>query len=103
MILAAYVDDILITGTNREEIKSLKLFNDAQFKIKDLGDLLYFLGIEVIRKERGILLTQQKFAKGLIQKFDCGALIAFSSPRPACIKLNVDDVYLMMIQKPIDV
>jgi hypothetical protein len=43
------VDDILITGSNIESIKSLKQFLHTRFRIKDLGDLKFFLGIEIAR------------------------------------------------------
>ena len=41
------VDDILITGNNVKDILALKQFLYSHFQIKDLGDLKYFLGIEV--------------------------------------------------------
>lgn len=42
-IAAIYVDDILLSGNDDEEMTSFKLFLDDQFKIKDLGHLHYFL------------------------------------------------------------
>lgn len=47
VILVVYVDDIIITGTDLCEIVVVKAFLHNQFKIKDLGKLNYFLGIEV--------------------------------------------------------
>jgi len=41
------VNDILITGNDDEAIQSLKRFLHTKFRIKDLGDLKYFLKIEV--------------------------------------------------------
>ena len=45
--LLIYVDDIIITGNNVKDILALKQFLHSHFQIKDLGDLKYFLGIEV--------------------------------------------------------
>lgn len=47
VILVVYMDDIIMTGTNSNEISALKSFFDEQFKIKDLGCLNYFFGVEV--------------------------------------------------------
>ena len=43
-----YVDDLVITGVDVGEIDYVKLQLTASFDMKDLGDLHYFLGIEVI-------------------------------------------------------
>ena len=52
-----YVDDLVITGTDLGEIDRVKLQLAASFDMKDLGDLHYFLGIEVIRTPEGILIS----------------------------------------------
>ena len=44
--LLIYVDDILLTGNDLTEIQRVKDCLLQQFRIKDLGDLKYFLGIE---------------------------------------------------------
>jgi Reverse transcriptase (RNA-dependent DNA polymerase) len=48
-ILVVYVDDIVLTGNDSVEIKRLKASLAKEFEIKDLGELRYFLGIEVAR------------------------------------------------------
>ena len=52
--LIIYVDDMVITGNNEEEISDLKKKLFMEFEIKDLGNLKYFLGNEVLRSRRGI-------------------------------------------------
>ncbi|KAJ0503054.1 putative RNA-directed DNA polymerase [Helianthus annuus] len=64
--LIIYVDDMIITGNDEEEMRELKanLFND--FEMKDLGRLKYFLGIEVLRSRRGIFICQKKYILDLL-------------------------------------
>uniref|UniRef100_A0A2N9G2G9 Reverse transcriptase Ty1/copia-type domain-containing protein n=1 Tax=Fagus sylvatica TaxID=28930 RepID=A0A2N9G2G9_FAGSY len=64
--LLVYVDDILITSNNLEAINQLKVFLDRQFKLKDLGNLRYFLGLEVARSNTGIALCQIKYALDIV-------------------------------------
>jgi hypothetical protein len=59
-ILAVYVDDIVITGDDVEEIKSLKERLGRTFEVKD-RPLRYFLGIEIARSSKGIVLSQRKY------------------------------------------
>nr|GFC45797.1 putative reverse transcriptase, RNA-dependent DNA polymerase [Tanacetum cinerariifolium]GFC45900.1 putative reverse transcriptase, RNA-dependent DNA polymerase [Tanacetum cinerariifolium] len=58
--LIIYVDDMVITGNDEEEIKRLNEGLFVEFKMKDLGNLKYFLGIEVLRSRKGIFICQKK-------------------------------------------
>ncbi|KAM1681408.1 hypothetical protein ACFX2K_038957 [Malus domestica] len=70
--LLIYVDDILITGNDPEGINALKRFLHGHFKIKDLGNLKYFLGIEVSQSKKGIFISQRKYALEILK--DSGLL-----------------------------
>lgn len=47
VVLGVYVDDILLAFNDEHKIHSFKSFLDDQFKIKDLGSIHYFLGLEI--------------------------------------------------------
>lgn len=68
VLLLVYVDDIVITGTSSilvdEVIKSIY----AHFKLKDLGSINYFLGMEVTSGEDYLLLNQKKYVHELLLK-----------------------------------
>ncbi|GJR75338.1 ribonuclease H-like domain-containing protein [Tanacetum coccineum] len=51
--LLVYVDDIVFTENDVKEIDAVKTFLSSKFKIKDLGELKYFLGIEVLKTKKG--------------------------------------------------
>ena len=66
IVIVVYVDDIIVTRDDNEEIHFLKTHLDQVFTIKDLGILHNFLGIEVSCQEDGLILTQHKFTKELL-------------------------------------
>lgn len=67
-ILTVYVDDIVITGDDVEEISYLKKMMAKIFEVKDLGYLHYFLGIEVAYGAQGIYLSQRKYVLDLLNE-----------------------------------
>ncbi|KAJ0927704.1 putative RNA-directed DNA polymerase [Helianthus annuus] len=72
--LIIYVDDMIITGNDEEEIKKLKANLFMEFEMKDLGRLKYFLGIEVMRSKQGIFICQKKYILDLLAEtgmIDC--------------------------------
>ncbi|XP_066377442.1 uncharacterized mitochondrial protein AtMg00810-like [Miscanthus floridulus] len=67
-VLAVYVDDIIITGDDEAEIKCLKGNLSREFEVKDLGQLKYFLGIEIARNPKSIVLSQRKYVMDLLSE-----------------------------------
>ncbi|KAJ0587500.1 putative RNA-directed DNA polymerase [Helianthus annuus] len=89
--VAIYVDDILVTGNNHDEISALKDFLHSTFQIKDLGFLNYFLGMEVLHHSDGILMTQRKFATDLLKDFNASELPITHTPLPAHLQLKAKE------------
>ena len=67
-ILIVYVDDIVMTRDDIVELESLKNFLSNQFEVKDLGQLKYFLGMEVARSSKGIVISQRKYVLDLLKE-----------------------------------
>ncbi|KAL0301601.1 UNVERIFIED_CONTAM: Retrovirus-related Pol polyprotein from transposon RE1 [Sesamum radiatum] len=68
VILAVYVDDILITGSDIDGIEEAKTYLKKHFVTKDLGRPRYFLGIEIAHSKHGVSLSQRKYACDLLQE-----------------------------------
>lgn len=67
-ILIVYVDDIILTRDDKDEMNRLKKCMALEFDIKDLGPLWYFLGIEVARSREGITVSQGKYILDLLEE-----------------------------------
>ncbi|WZZ78411.1 hypothetical protein YC2023_098983 [Brassica napus] len=65
--LLVYVDDIIITGSDKEGIIATKEFIKSMFEIKDLGEMKYFLGIEICRSKEGLFMSQRKYTLDLLK------------------------------------
>ena len=66
--LIVYVDDMILTGDDSKEMRTLQEYLSAEFEMKDLGQLKYFLGIEVARSKQGISLSQHKYLLDLLSE-----------------------------------
>jgi len=91
VFLAVYVDGILLTVNDLEEIQALKSYLDHVFKIKDLGEAHYFLGLEILQVPQGLVLTQRKFAKELLEEFGNPAMAPVLTSLDSTQKLGADD------------
>ncbi|XP_062028859.1 uncharacterized mitochondrial protein AtMg00810-like [Rosa rugosa] len=82
LVVLIYVDDLIVTGDNVEEINTLKQSLRNRFALKDLGILKYFLGIEVATSQKGLFLNQRKYVPDLLQDTD------LQDCKPACTPLD---------------
>ncbi|MCH93687.1 retrovirus-related Pol polyprotein from transposon TNT 1-94, partial [Trifolium medium] len=89
-LLLVYVDDVILAGNDMTEFTYIKILLDTSFKIKDLGKLKYFLGLEVAHSSSSISLCQRKYCLDLLS--DAGLLGAkpVNTPSDASIKLHHD-------------
>lgn len=51
------MDDIILTGDDTKELEQLKIVLAKELEIKDLGELKYFLGMEIARTRKGISVS----------------------------------------------
>ncbi|GJZ43262.1 cysteine-rich receptor-like protein kinase 8 [Tanacetum coccineum] len=91
LTLVVYVDDILLIGNNLKLINHIKHQLDVAFSIKDFGSLNYYLGIEFLRNDKGITMTQRKYALELLHSADVLDLKPLHIPVDPIAKLNETD------------
>ncbi|CAJ2642451.1 unnamed protein product [Trifolium pratense] len=84
-----YVDDILIIGSDSQLVKDLIHKLNIKFALKQLGEVDYFLGIEVHHKPSGgLLLHQSKYVKDLLVKTNMENCKPIGSPMVSSYKLS---------------
>lgn len=87
--LLVYVDDIVITGASPTEIQFLKNALSTEFKLKDLGNVRHFLGLEIARSKSGIFISQRQYVLKLLE--DMGLLAAKPCVQPMDPKSQYHD------------
>jgi hypothetical protein len=90
-----YVDDIIVTSSSSKAITALLQDLNADFALKDLGDLHYFLGIEVKKDGSDILLTQGKYAMELLSRVGMTDCKISSTPLSTTEKLSLHEGELL--------
>ncbi|CAM8925259.1 unnamed protein product [Rhodiola kirilowii] len=95
LILLVYVDDVVITGTSSSLISDVKKYIHDLFRIKDLGLLKYFLGLEVARSDAGIFLNQRKYAIELLEEHNLLQCKPARTPMNSKHKLSLSEEPLL--------
>jgi hypothetical protein len=91
IVIVIYVDDLIITRDSDVEIFDLKKFLKQKFEMKDLGELCYFFGIEVIPSLKEIWLLQRKYALNKLFEYGMMGYKPISIPLEQNVKLSVDE------------
>lgn len=86
--LLVYVDDIVLTGNDESSIGKFSGRLRAEFSIKDMGTLNYFLGLEVSYNETGLFLNQSKYAHDILT---CANLL---DSKLVVTTFSTDDVFV---------
>ncbi|XP_019418504.1 PREDICTED: uncharacterized protein LOC109329279 [Lupinus angustifolius] len=68
-MLCLYVDDLVITWRCEDEIFKLKGKLKSEFDMTDLGELTYFLGIEFLKTDKGIIMHQRRYITEVLERF----------------------------------
>ena len=86
-----YVDDLLITSNSMTLIRHVITDLSHKFSIKDLGPLNFFLGVEVIPTSNGLFLSQQKYIRDLLARFNMESIKETTTPLSSTTHLILND------------
>ena len=98
IFILVYVDDIIIVGNDSSAIINFKCFLQDRFHIKDIGQIKYFLGIEVARSRQGICISQRKYTLDILS--DAGLLAARPMDFPMEQQLKLSNEQGELLQNP---
>jgi histone deacetylase 1/2 len=86
-----YVDDIIVVSSSEAATDALLRDLSKEFALKDLGDLHFFLGIEVQRVKDGLVLNQSKYAKEFLTRVNMQHCRASTTPLSSSEKISVHE------------
>nr|GEX65256.1 uncharacterized mitochondrial protein AtMg00810-like [Tanacetum cinerariifolium] len=64
-----YVDDIIFGATNKDLCKSFEKMMKDKFQMSSMGEITFFLGLQVKQKKDGIFISQDKYVAEILKKF----------------------------------
>jgi len=88
MFILVYVDDIILVSSCHGAVPELLKDLNKDFALKDLGELHYFLGIEVNKIRNGILMTQEKYVNDVLQRVGMKDCKPMTTPLSSSEKLS---------------
>lgn len=91
IFLLIYVDDIIVVSSSEKATKNLLVDLQEDFALKDLGNLHYFLGIEVARSGNSLHLCQSKYASDLLVKAGMKGCKPMKTPLATSLQLSSQD------------
>jgi hypothetical protein len=83
LFVLVYIDDIIVASSTPQATDALLTDLQQDFALKDLGDLHYFLGIEVKRKQDGIVLFQGRYATDILMHSGMNNCKPVDTPLPS--------------------
>ncbi|KAJ9546718.1 hypothetical protein OSB04_019261 [Centaurea solstitialis] len=85
-----YVDDIIFGSTKAKLCKKFEALMQAEYKMSMMGELTYFLGLQVKQSEKGIFISQGKYVREMLTKFELTTCSAMKTPMVPPLKLDRD-------------
>ncbi|GJT90861.1 putative ribonuclease H-like domain-containing protein [Tanacetum coccineum] len=96
LLVQVYVDDIIFGSTNKDLCTGFEKLMKDKFQMSSMGELTFFLGLQVQQKEDGIFISQDKYVAEILKKFNYTDVKSASTPvdleKPLVKDGDADDV-----------
>ncbi|GKB06518.1 putative ribonuclease H-like domain-containing protein [Tanacetum coccineum] len=91
LLVQVYVDDIIFGSTKKSLCVEFEQMMHKRFQMSSIGELTFFLGLQVQQKEDGIFISQDKYVADILKKFDFTTVKAASTLIETNKALNKDE------------
>ncbi|GJR02742.1 putative ribonuclease H-like domain-containing protein [Tanacetum coccineum] len=105
ILVQVYVDDIIFGSTKKSWCDEFEALMKSRFQMSSMGELTFFLGLQVKQKEDGIFISQDKYVAEILKKFDFANVKTASTPietqKPLVKDEEVSDVDVQLYRSMI--
>ncbi|GJY68991.1 putative ribonuclease H-like domain-containing protein [Tanacetum coccineum] len=91
MLVQVYVDDIIFGSTNKSWCDEFEALMKSRFQMSSMGELTFFLGLQVKQNKGGIFISQDKYVAEILKKFDLVNVKAAITPMETKLPLTKDE------------
>ncbi|GJZ30669.1 putative ribonuclease H-like domain-containing protein [Tanacetum coccineum] len=96
LLVQVYVDDIIFGSTKKGLCTEFEKLMHKKFQISTIGELTFFLGLQVTQKDDGIFISQDKYVDEILKKFGFSIVKTASTPietsKPLLKDAEVEDI-----------
>jgi hypothetical protein len=91
LLVQIYLDDIIFGDSSHTLVSRIQGMMESEFQMSMIGELTFFLGIQVKQTKKGTFVHQAKYTKDLIKKFNMVELKPVSTPMSSATSLGLDE------------
>jgi hypothetical protein len=91
LLVQIYVDDIIFCGSSHTLVSRFQKIIESEFQMSMMGELTFFLGIQVKQTKQGTFVHQAMYTKDLMKKFNMVELKPVSTPMSSTVSLGPDE------------
>ncbi|GJR33392.1 putative ribonuclease H-like domain-containing protein [Tanacetum coccineum] len=92
ILVQVYVDDIIFGSTNKAWCTEFEVLMKGEFEMSAMGELTFFLGLQVKQQPDGIFISQDKYVQDMLRRFDMESVRPATTPYEAAKPKSKDEL-----------